>query len=167
MAQIDLPSEHRALIAGHMRQLGFTQSAVAKQLGITQGKLSEKLAGKVPFEETEIGALVELLQIDSLLEVYPEVISAEERRERRLTAVMEVVGEAFAYLSPQDMKEVLLGLALLLEGKPPYGMTPRTRRLRGLALRRLGSLSREALYAPLLALVPPSVAELAELVTMG
>ena len=57
MAQIDLPSEHRALIAGHMRQLGFTQSAVAKQLGITQGKLSEKLAGKVPFEETEIGAL--------------------------------------------------------------------------------------------------------------
>jgi predicted transcriptional regulator len=167
MAQIDLPSEHRALIAGHMRQLGFTQSAVAKQLGITQGKLSEKLAGKVPFEETEIGALVELLQIDSLLEVYPEVISAEERRERRLTAVMEVVGEAFAYLSPQDMKEVLLGLALLLEGKPPYGMTPRTRRLRGLALLRLGSLSREALYAPLLALVPPSVAEIAELVTMG
>jgi predicted transcriptional regulator len=167
MAQIDLPSEHRALIAGHMRQLGFTQSAVAKQLGITQGKLSEKLAGKVPFEETEIGALVELLQIDSLLEVYPEVISAAERRERRLTAVMEVVGEAFAYLSPQDMKEVLLGLALLLEGKPPYGMTPRTRRLRGLALLRLGSLSREALYAPLLALVPPSVAEIAELVTMG
>jgi predicted transcriptional regulator len=167
MAQIDLPSEHRALIAGHMRQLGFTQSAVAKQLGITQGKLSEKLAGKVPFEETEIGALVELLQIDSLLEVYPEVISAAERRERRLTAVMEVVGEAFAYLSPQDMKEVLLGLALLLEGKPPYGMTPRTRRLRGLALLRLGSLSRDALYAPLLALVPPSVAEIAELVTMG
>jgi predicted transcriptional regulator len=167
MAQIDLPSEHRALIAGHMRQLGFTQSAVAKQLGITQGKLSEKLAGKVPFEETEIGALVELLQIDSLLEVYPEVISAAERRERRLTAVMEVVGEAFAYLSSQDMKEVLLGLALLLEGKPPYGMTPRTRRLRGLALLRLGSLSREALYAPLLALVPPSVAEIAELVTMG
>jgi len=167
MAQIDLPSEHRALIAGHMRQLGLTQSAVAKQLGITQGKLSEKLAGKVPFEETEIGALVELLQIDSLLEVYPEVISAAERRERRLTAVMEVVGEAFAYLSPQDMKEVLLGLALLLEGKPPYGMTPRTRRLRGLALLRLGSLSREALYAPLLALVPPSVAEIAELVTMG
>ena len=167
MAQIDLPSEHRALIAGCMRQLGLTQSAVAKQLGISQGKLSEKLAGKVPFEETEIGALVELLQIDSLLEVYPEVISAEERRERRLTAVMEVIGEAFAHLSPQDMREVLLGLALLLEGKPPYGMTPRTRRLRGLALLRLDGLTREALYGPLLTLVPTYLADMAELVTMG
>src|SRR5262249_54694615 len=159
MAQIDLPSEHRALIAGCMRQLGLTQSAVAKQLGITQGKLSEKLAGKIPFDETEIGALVELLQIYALLEVYPEVISAEVGRERRMTAVMEVVGDALAHLSPQDMKEVLLGLALLLEGKPPYGMTPRTRRLRGLALPRLDHLSREALYAPMLALVSPSVAE--------
>jgi len=167
MAQIDLPSEHRALIAGCMRQLGLTQSAVAKQLGISQGKLSEKLAGKVPFEETEIGALVELLQIDSLLEVYPEVISAEERRERRLTAVMEVIGEAFAHLSPQDMKEVLLGLALLLEGKPPYGQTPRTKRLRGLALLRLDGLTREALYGPLLSLVPTYLADMPELVTMG
>ena len=163
MAQIDLPSEHRALIAGHMRQLGFTQSAVAKQLGITQGKLSEKLAGKVPFEETEIGALVELLQIDSLLEVYPEVISAAERRERRLTAVMEVVGEAFAYLSPQDMREVLLGLAMLLESKPPYGQTPRTKRLRGLALLRLDSLTRDALQGTMLYTVPAFVAEITEL----
>ena len=167
MAQIDLPSEHRALIAGCMRQLGLTQSAVAKQLGITQGKLSEKLAGKTPFEETEIGALVELLQIDSLLEVYPEVISAEARRARRLTAVMEVIGEAFAHLSPQDMREVLLGLALLLEGKPPYGMTPRTRRLRGLALRRLDGLTRDALQGAMLYTVPTYLADMAELVTMG
>ena len=167
MAQIDLPSEHRALIAGCMRQLGLTQSAVAKQLGITQGKLSEKLAGKTPFEETEIGALVELLQIDSLLEVYPEVISAEARRERRLTTVMEVIGEAFAHLSPQDMREVLLGLALLLEGKPPYGMTPRTRRLRGLALLRLDGLTRDALQGAMLYTVPTYLADMAELVTMG
>ena len=80
---------------------------------------------------------------------------------------MEVVGESFAHLSPQDMREVLLGLALLLEGKPPYGMTPRTRRLRGLALRRLDGLTREALYGPLLTLVPTYLADMTELVTMG
>src|SRR5215510_6973954 len=167
MAQIDLPSEHRTLIAGCMRQLGLTQRTVAKHIGINQGKLSEKLAGKIPFEETEIGALVELLQIDALLEVYPEVISAEEQRERRMTAVMDIVGDALAHLSPQDLKEVLLGLAFLLEGKPPYGMTPRTRRLRGLALRRLDSLTRDALYAPLLYAVPAYLADMAELVTIG
>jgi predicted transcriptional regulator len=163
MAQIELPAEHRALIAGCMRQLGFTQAALAKQLKISQGKLSEKLAGKLPFEDSELGALVEMLQIESLLEVYPELISGEERRERRLAAIMEVVGESFAHLSPQDIKEVLLGLAMLLESKPPYGQTPRTKRLRGLALLRLDSLTRDVLQGTMLYTVPAFVAEITDL----
>jgi predicted transcriptional regulator len=133
MATVELPAQHRALIAGKMRQMQVSQSQLGKVLGLDQGTISQKLSGKRPLYEAELAKIVEVLELEELMESYPAMLCEADRSHQRVQTILQVMEETFTRLSVKDTQEVLLGLAFLLEGRRPYGETPQTKRLRGLA----------------------------------
>ena len=50
-------------LLGRIKECGFTQTALAKKIGISVSTLSEKLNNKYPFTMKEISAICEALSI--------------------------------------------------------------------------------------------------------
>lgn len=48
-----------------IRDNGFTQKSLAERAGISEGQFCQKLAGRYPFKQSEIGRICELLGIGS------------------------------------------------------------------------------------------------------
>jgi transcriptional regulator with XRE-family HTH domain len=128
-----LPSHSRAAIQGRMRQLGYSQQEMAKWLSVDQSRLSQKLNGKRDWSQEEIATIAGILEIEDLQREYPEELSETLRHRRKVQMAMQLVEQSFQEMPEHDFQEVLFALALILEGKRPYGEKAETKGLRGLS----------------------------------
>lgn len=52
-------------LLGRIKELGYTQKAVSKAIGVTESHFSRKLSGEYVFKQSEIQSICELLHIPS------------------------------------------------------------------------------------------------------
>jgi predicted XRE-type DNA-binding protein len=133
MPGIELPTAFRARIMGRMKEQNVSQRELARHLGIRQPKVSQKLSGEERFNERELGIVLGLLDLETFLELLPQFAISKPDRLALLDNVMDAIRKSFRKLTPHDLKEVLLGIAMLVESKPPYGISERTAPLRKMA----------------------------------
>ena len=60
-----MPEVNYNPLRGRMRECGLTQKECAAKIGISEGQLNRKLAGKYDFKQDEIHGLCRLLNIDA------------------------------------------------------------------------------------------------------
>jgi transcriptional regulator with XRE-family HTH domain len=105
--------ERRDEILGIIRQriqeLGLRQRQIANYLGITQGNLSQRLAGKIRFTLDELAQLLPLLDLPPLLSVEQETLGTVPE--------IALLAHALSELSAKDRQELFLFMAIILEGK--------------------------------------------------
>ena len=58
-----VPDMDYGKLLGRMKELGYTQKAVAESIGITESHFSRKISGEYAFKQSEIQAICELLGI--------------------------------------------------------------------------------------------------------
>jgi transcriptional regulator with XRE-family HTH domain len=97
------------LVAERIQELGLRQAQIASYLGLTQGNLSQRLAGKIRFTLDELAKLLPLLGL-SLLPLPQQPASTPD------PAIM-LIANALSELSDTDRREFLLMVAVVLESK--------------------------------------------------
>jgi transcriptional regulator with XRE-family HTH domain len=96
-------------IRERIQELGLRQAQIASYLGLTQGNLSQRLAGKIRFTLDELAKLLPLLGL-SLLPLPQQTASTPD------PAIM-LIANALSGLSDTDRREFLLMAAVVLESK--------------------------------------------------
>jgi transcriptional regulator with XRE-family HTH domain len=64
-----------ANVRAEMARRRISQQQLANHLGVSQGAISKRLAGTVPFDVNEVGAIAELLGVH-ISDLLPEVSAA-------------------------------------------------------------------------------------------
>jgi transcriptional regulator with XRE-family HTH domain len=96
-------------IRERIQELGLRQAQLASYLGLTQGNLSQRLAGKIRFTLDELTKLLPLLDLSFL----PLPQQTAPLTNPGITLLVQTLSQ----LSDTDRREFFLVAALVLEGK--------------------------------------------------
>jgi transcriptional regulator with XRE-family HTH domain len=96
-------------IRERIQELGLRQAQLASYLGLTQGNLSQRLAGKIRFTLDELAKLLPLLDL-SFLPLPQQTVPLTNPG---ITLLVQTLSQ----LSDTDRREFFLVAALVLEGK--------------------------------------------------
>lgn len=118
-----VPRDILQSIRVRMMEQGWSQERLAKYLGISQPRLSERLTGECDFTRDELESIAIALRMQDELSPFCGIAKAGNVREKRL--LRETISEALDTLSLADAREVGHVVAILLEAKLP----PNQRRL--------------------------------------
>lgn len=146
MTEIPLSCEQLAVIRTTMHAQRISQAQVGQWLGLGQARVSERLLGKKPFRRHQLVTLAERLGLGDLLALVAATADAAQRDQHRQTELLRCLAQTLRGLSPAQMDDLLLCLAVLLQGQGCAAQQA-SRVFRGL-------ITRPA--PPLVAVCPPS-----------
>jgi transcriptional regulator with XRE-family HTH domain len=96
-------------IRQRIQEMGLRQTEIASYLGLTQGNLSQRLAGKIRFTLDELAKLFPLLDLTFL--------PVQQQTAPTTDPGLVLLTQALSELSDTDRREFFLMAALVLEGK--------------------------------------------------
>ena len=60
-----MPTMDYSKLLGRIKEKGYTQKALARLVGISEGQFSQKISGNYAFKQAEIQKICDLLKIDA------------------------------------------------------------------------------------------------------